>query len=225
MRRAITAFTERVRFHYKMWQDLEPYGGAFTWLKGFVKLRQVRRLQRLHNFDEWHIRPVEWKPYALEVSDCVNSLIKSQSLSRVVEVGCGLGGILNRIEHADTTGFDLDPKVIAAGRRLYPRVRFEVGSFAAIRDQEIDALILANVCHLIRADELRQTLQELLQRNRIHYLVVDTVPSPHCHNWDSLLPSGYVRHWESRPFVFGRRVFAYRKSAPPTRPAREIIIK
>jgi hypothetical protein len=73
-------------------------------------------------------------------------------------------------------------------------------------------LILVNFCHVIPSDELRTVLFDMLQRNWVKYLIVDQVPSPHCHNWDLILPASYSRQWESQYFLHERRVLCYRKA-------------
>src|SRR4051812_17445146 len=72
---------------------------------------------RMFELDPWHANaPYSCRPYKKSVVDLVNSL----KPERVVEIGCGLGEILVRIQARHRFGLDTDADVIRAARFLHP---------------------------------------------------------------------------------------------------------
>jgi SAM-dependent methyltransferase len=145
-------------------------------------------IRRVFRFDAWHANsPYACRPYKKRVVELANSL---RPLT-VVEIGCGLGEILSRINAQNRYGLDLDARVIRAARFLHPRRIVWIAGTAAELDQGmapielIDCLIMVNWIHNLSSEELAATLAPLLPRTR--YLILDSV--------DQNAPASYrVRH-------------------------------
>ena len=79
----------------------------------------------------------------------------------VVEVGCGLGNILRRLENPIRIGFDIDLGVVKAAKfvNVYNRIQFLEGSFSeASKISDIQTLIAINWVHNIKSQDLIQYL-------------------------------------------------------------------
>ena len=106
-------------------------------------------LSKIFKFDVWHASaPFSCRPYKSEVVDLVNSL-KSTS---VIEVGCGLGDIISRINCSKCYGVDKDSNVINAARKINGNVRYfvsDIGSVQRVIDcnETIELLIMVNWPH------------------------------------------------------------------------------
>jgi SAM-dependent methyltransferase len=171
----------------------------------------LEALRRIFRFDAWHANaPYACRPYKKSVIDLANSLHPTT----VVEVGCGLGDIVSRIQAENRYGLDLDARVIRAARFLHPRhVAWIVGGAAKLGEQEppilaVDCLIMVNWIHNLSVDELASTLAPLLPKTR--HLIVDAV--------DQDAPASYrVRH--DFGFLSGKatQLAAIRVSGEPRR--------
>jgi SAM-dependent methyltransferase len=133
-------------------------------------------LRQVFRFDAWHANaPYACRPYKKSVIDLANSVHPTT----VVEVGCGLGDIVSRIQAENRYGLDLDARVIRAARFLHPCGIVWIACAAAELDARIvpvaliDCLIMVNWIHNLSPEELATILVPLL--SRIRYLIVDAV--------------------------------------------------
>jgi SAM-dependent methyltransferase len=133
-------------------------------------------VERMFKLDPWHAHaPYSCRPYKKVVVDLVNAL----KPERVVEVGCGLGDILSRIEARERFGLDVDANVIRAARFLHGgKVHWLQGKVEDIvrllpSAGGIDCLILVNWIHNLSPQNLAELLLPVLPRTR--YLVLDAM--------------------------------------------------
>lgn len=148
----------------------------------------LNAIRRVFGFDAWHANaPYTCRPYKKRVVELANSLRPHT----VVEVGCGLGDIVSRVEAQCRYGLDLDSRVIKAARFLHPRGIEWISGTAAALDERlasfafIDCLIMVNWIHSVSAEDLAAKLEPLWARTR--YLILDSV--------DQDAPASYrVRH-------------------------------
>ena len=150
-----------------------------TWAKK-VKCRIDRmwlaELRRVFQFDPWHAgAPYSCRAYKRMVVDLVNSL----KPALVVEVGCGLGDILSRVNARERFGLDSDARVIRAARFLHPgKVHWLQGDATGIERVlpagcRMDCLIMVNWIHNLSPDHLAALLLPLLPRTE--YLMLDAI--------------------------------------------------
>jgi SAM-dependent methyltransferase len=147
-----------------------------------------RAIRRVFRFDAWHANaPYSCRPDKKSVVDLANSLHPNT----VVEVGCGLGEILSRINARNRYGLDLDARVIRAARFLHPRGIVWIAGAAATLQQRmgsvafIDCLIMVNWIHNLSSEELAAALVPLLPKTR--FVIVDAM--------DQNAPASYrVKH-------------------------------
>lgn len=160
-------------------------------------------LRAIYQFDPWHAAaPVSARPYRKTVADVVNALHPGT----VVEVGCGLGHILNLVEAPIRLGYDIDRGAIKAARLLFGRkISFRHGDISSVVQPQIDVLILVNWIHGISPEELERLLEPLLPRTS--HLLLDAI--------DPDGPSGY-RYKHDFSFLRGRA-----QLVSVTRPAGE----
>jgi hypothetical protein len=136
-------------------------------------------LFRIYEFDAWHANsPLSARPYRLTVARIVNEL----KPTTVVEVGCGLGGIISNINAEKRYGYDIDVGVIRASRFLHSNdITFIHGDLSVVSLKQIDVLVLVNWIHDISPQMLEGLITPLLSRT--HYLLLDAI--------DSDGPTGY----------------------------------
>jgi SAM-dependent methyltransferase len=148
----------------------------------------LNAVRQVFGFDAWHASaPYTCRPYKKRVVELANTLHPHT----VVEVGCGLGDIVSRIDAQCRYGLDLDPRVIRAARFLHAAgVEWVAGTSAALDEllaslTFIDCLIMVNWIHNVSPEDLAAQLEPLLPKTR--YLILDSV--------DQDAPASYrVRH-------------------------------
>ncbi|HEX4240756.1 MAG TPA: class I SAM-dependent methyltransferase [Steroidobacteraceae bacterium] len=133
-------------------------------------------LQLWFGFDRWHSQaPFSCRGYKRLVVDLVNGL----NPSLAVEIGCGLGEILGRVEANERIGIDADARVIRAARFLRRGRGTWLHGDAADLDRlvpggrTIDCLIMVNWIHNLSPDQLAGIILPVLGRTR--YLIVDAI--------------------------------------------------
>ena len=72
-------------------------------LVGGVRRVGYVRLLRKHHFDTWHLVPYEWREYTQACAQYINA----HGGGTVVDIGCGLGGVLQHIKAERRIGLDL----------------------------------------------------------------------------------------------------------------------
>jgi hypothetical protein len=101
-------------------------------------------------------------------------IINGLNPKMVVEVGCGLGGILSRVRAHYRWGLDIDSAAIAAARFIHGRsARFLIGSFEQLPDGEIDVLLAVNWLHDFPPEQVERWIAPLLPR--VGSIIVDSV--------------------------------------------------
>jgi SAM-dependent methyltransferase len=155
-------------------------------------------LQWIFGFDRWHVNRLADRPYALRVIAYLNELPDDRR-GRVVEIGCGLGDILRRLQFRERLGLDDDPSVLRAARVLAGvsrrRPRFAEFTFPHPLDGRYDAIITVNWPHLVDEERLRPQLAAYVNEHLspAGVLIIDTVRDPaytHHHDIGRLTPDG-----------------------------------
>lgn len=141
---------------------------------GSVKRMKYMKLSRKYHFDEWHLSPYEWRKY---VQECVK-YINAHECKTVVDIGCGLGGVLQHIKADRRVGLDLHEEVVRAARELnHESIIFKRGSFDELDEKRIDYLITLNFMHGGTESTWKRPYRLAAEQNDIRHFVVDTVPS------------------------------------------------
>lgn len=161
------------RYIVKLNNYLEIIKGIRYHSKKIGMIRQFfyKRLSLKYHFDEWHTTPINFRPYAIGIVRYLNN----QKKSTVIEIGCGLGDIIGNIDDCQKEGWDIDKNVIRVGKKLYHKVKFEVGSFYSIKGKNIDYLISVNFIHNISPKELKKNYKVICCNNNINHIVLDVV--------------------------------------------------
>ncbi len=164
-------------------------------------------MQKAIKFDAWHITPMEDRPYAEAACKEVNKLLKNSPGSlQVVEIGCGLGDILAKIDTKQKykEGLDIGKAEIRAAKILHPGIRFRQGSFSQVKNKKNAVLILLDFLHMVPEDILKKSMSELCSCNHIQYIVVDRVQSPpyrYSHDFEKIFQElGYDLYRKTRGF-------------------------
>lgn len=150
--------------------------GVWTKLRCRIDRFGLAALRLLFGFDRWHASaPYTCRPYKQLVVELTNAL----QPTTVVEVGCGLGDIISRVNAVDRFGIDSDSQVIRAARFLHRgRGRWIHGDGNRIQlvvpqERKIDCLIMVNWIHNLSCESLSELLLPVLPRTR--YLILDAI--------------------------------------------------
>ena len=144
---------------------------------GIAKKKLYKILRSRFEFSEWHIVPINERPYALEVYKTLNHYIDRFDFpyAPIVEVGCGLGDIISSLKWTyGKIGFDRCSKVLKAARLVHPNVIFYQGTFRDVNYREISCLIMINFIHTIPTDKLKEDINRILNKSKVEMFVLDT---------------------------------------------------
>jgi ubiquinone/menaquinone biosynthesis C-methylase UbiE len=94
----------------------------------------------------------------------LKSVIPSLAGIRVLDVGCGSGGLARLLveEGAEVTGVDPNPQALTAARTLAPAARFEEASAEALpfEDAAFDVVLVVNALHHVPLDAMDRAVAE-----------------------------------------------------------------
>jgi ubiquinone/menaquinone biosynthesis C-methylase UbiE len=94
----------------------------------------------------------------------LKSVIPSLAGIRILDVGCGSGGLARLLveEGAEVTGVDPNPQALAAARMLAPAARFEEASAEALpfEDAAFDVVLVVNALHHVPLDAMDRAVAE-----------------------------------------------------------------
>ncbi|MGA7428490.1 MAG: class I SAM-dependent methyltransferase [Rhodoplanes sp.] len=94
----------------------------------------------------------------------LKSVVPSLAGIRILDVGCGSGGLARLLaeEGAEVTGIDPNPQALTAARTLAPAARFEEASAEALpfEDAAFDVVLVVNALHHVPLDAMDRALAE-----------------------------------------------------------------
>lgn len=153
--------------------------GTKKWIQFLFKaIILYRILHYIFKFDGWHVLNMyENRTYKEAIVRKVNDLNPRVA----VEIGCGLGEIISKIDARVRIGIDIDENALRAARLLNWRTdtTFLGGSINAVRElpyKEIDSLIMINWLHEVPEEQIVGDMNRILQEKRISYVVADEMP-------------------------------------------------
>ena len=94
----------------------------------------------------------------------LKSVVPSLAGIRILDVGCGSGGLARLLaeEGAEVTGIDPNPQALTAARTLAPAARFEEAGAEALpfEDAAFDVVLVVNALHHVPLDAMDRALAE-----------------------------------------------------------------
>lgn len=100
----------------------------------------------------------------------LKSVIPSVAGIRILDVGCGSGGLARLLveEGAEVTGVDPNPQALTTARTLAPAARFEEANAEALpfEDAAFDVVLIVNALHHIPLDAMDRALAEAARVTR-----------------------------------------------------------
>ena len=168
-----------------------------------IKQKTLMRIKYILNFclylfykyDPWHVSSVESREYCLDAVNYVNSKIQLDGCA--IEIGCGLGETISKINCRSKFGYDLSDKVIAAAkvRHFFNSTIFHLGSFDSLNYKKIDFLIALNFLHDFDSKIVAKWFEDINDKNDLLYIIIDEVHDPdykNNHNFSQILPTNFI---------------------------------
>ncbi len=121
-------------------------------------------LKIFFGFDNWHVYASSRPKYVKVVWDIANSL---KPRNKVVEIGCGLGNLLEGLKYESKIGIDIDQRVIRAARFIHSirgsEIIFKNSDFEErYRAKDANLVVMVNWIHSIPAEELRKKINVII---------------------------------------------------------------
>lgn len=151
--------------------------GFVSLIKYVFKRIYYTWLQKKYGFEKWHsATPFEARIYKKNVVQLASQL----DVKSVVEIGCGLGEIISRIDAEVRIGCDRDLSVIKAARHLY-KSKCKFFSIELLKFTEefhyknFELLIMVNWIHEVSWSDLKKSIIDIQAKFNVSYLLVDSV--------------------------------------------------
>ena len=197
----------------KLIRKIKEVGLKNVFIGGIKRIKYTQLIKKYH-FDIWQLSPYEWREYA---QACVK-YINAHSCKTVVDIGCGLGEILQHVKADNKIGLDMQEEVIMAARQLNDgTVRFETGSFDELTEKPIDYLVTLGFMHGGTESVWVEPYRRAAEKNDVRHFIVDTVPDQafgptvHFLDWRKIMPDNYKRIERLGPFLSGRYLEIWEK--------------
>ncbi|MDG2448810.1 MAG: class I SAM-dependent methyltransferase [Saprospiraceae bacterium] len=151
--------------------------GFVSFNRYIIKRVYYAWLQKKYGFDKWHsATPFEARTYKKSVVQLASQL----GVKSVVEIGCGLGEIISRIDAQERIGVDRELAVIMAARQLNKSeckfFTMELVKFTKeFPNDDFELLIMVNWIHEISWKDLSQSIKDIQARFDVKYLLVDSI--------------------------------------------------
>ena len=185
--------------------------GLLNCIAGMAKRSKYKKMQNRYRFDTWHISPYELRKYVQVVAEYVSD----KQADVVIDIGCGLGELLRHTKAKRRIGLDLSREVIEAAAVLGGDISYITGSFEHVEVFEpIDYLITLNFMHGGTNEAWVPHYTDVIRRNDIRHLIVDTVPdngASHRLEFEKILPPEYQMIDRMGPFLGDRYIEVYKK--------------
>lgn len=193
-----------------MFSGIAKYG-IKRWSIGVVKYFRNIILLKRYGFSKWHITPIEFRDYAVDVVRFSRFLRHKGIISDnsfIVEIGCGLGEMLNGINHTNSIGIDISKSVISCASQLYTNIDFCTGSFDCIKGYNIGMLMLINFIHEIDQQTLKSEINKIVSSNDVNIIVMDVLENIEMSNYkfshngnEMVLPMGFKLIYKSKDYI------------------------
>lgn len=160
--------------------ELIKYIGLTNYLIGVGETLKNCFMQNKFKFNKWHTVGYNLRPYKKQVVSIANSLTPNV----VVEVGCGIGEIIHRIQAIHKIGIDVESNAINAAKYMYEsnQTIFKEANFIETENiltdlclESIDLLIMVNWPHQIPIELIQKTIKTILLKKKINYIIIDSI--------------------------------------------------
>ena len=124
-------------------------------------------LKSYYGFEEWHLSSYRFRPYAKAIVEYANKKYKRGS---VLEIGCGLGSIIRRLNYKTKLGYDNNNNVLDAARLIGKFLNYSktslVYEYFDITEKnnlvgEFDLILMPNFAHGIPQSIIKDKIEDL----------------------------------------------------------------
>ncbi|MCF6332277.1 MAG: class I SAM-dependent methyltransferase, partial [Draconibacterium sp.] len=134
------------------------------------------------------------KYYWNSITNYCNFFVENES--SVLEIGCGTGELLDKINGKEKTGIDISEKMIAEAKKQFPEINFVCSSAENIQlDKKYDVIILSNLIGYL--PDIQSVFEELQKV---------------CHEETKIIVTYYSIFWE--PFIKFAEFIRIKKKGP-----------
>ena len=151
--------------------------------KVFLSRIYLRFLARDLNIPNWHLNATfharDYKSKVIKIYS-----ILSDDINHVIEIGCGAGELISRINNTNKLGIDIDVNVLKLCNRLHPQLETmcldvmkdfrELNRYICSLNTESNILVvMVNWLHIYPSKEANLLINNILNLNRKIILLVD----------------------------------------------------
>jgi SAM-dependent methyltransferase len=123
-------------------------------------------LKSYYGFEEWHLSSYRFRPYAKAIVEHANKRDKRDS---VLEIGCGLGSIIRRLDYKIKLGLDNNNDVLSAARLIgkfinHAKTKISYEYFDITEDDisgQFDLILMPNFAHGIEQSIIKEKIEKL----------------------------------------------------------------
>jgi len=166
------------------YNEVTSYSGLWTFIKGSGRYIYNCYLYKKYGFHPWHIQPIEYAPYRLEIIKQIENLIRHEKNKDItlVDMGSGIGDLSRNVrfgKNVHISCYDPDKKVIHVAKQLTKsgNITFKVGSFDKLlndyRKKEIHIFYAIGFLHLMKSKMIKKIFFRILSEINISYIIID----------------------------------------------------
>jgi SAM-dependent methyltransferase len=181
-------------------------------LKGVIKFIRNFICQKVYKFDKWHVKPSEFSAYSQSTIKMINSISNVENYG-VLEIGCGLAGILSEINCEKKYGCDIDSRVLEFSKIINKNIEFIEKPINEINFEDIDIVICIGFLHLFQQRSFEEFIVSIFN-NDIEYFCVDRMYKNQktMLEYDIIAKYGYEEMFVSEKFNNMKEIVIYKKN-------------
>ena len=189
-------------------------------LLGLFQRLILSLVQKIFMYEPWHNAPYSTRPYAVAV---VNYLNCKKVKDEILEIGCGTGDILRRVEYKKKLAYDFDANALR-GLKFFEKIKNVGGTIKTckfdIKYEELagkfDAILMINWIHNIEPTLLEKKISDFFLKNLKDNgeIIIDTVGQEsykYNHDINSLTQGLNCKVIKLGEYEFRREIYSIKK--------------
>ncbi len=126
-------------------------------------------LRLFFKFNLWHISSYRHRKYAISIVKHANA---KEIRNKALEIGCGLGDIIRRLDYNTKVGLDNDVQVLKAARfvsKVFDKNKTDFNFYDLVNSDTLneiyDVVLVPNFAHAISSEILKKKIEHIFLNN------------------------------------------------------------